>query len=453
MTLLKDSHGHAVSGANAASLALYEQATHQLRCLIDDPLATVDAALAASPDMTMAHVLRAWLYLLSTEPAARPVAQAICEDAASLPANDRERRHLHAAGCVATGRWRDGARALEDLSVVYPTDALALQAGHQTDFFTGDSRLLRDRIARALPHWHAGMPGHHALLGMHAFGLEETGDYAQAERVGRRAVETEPRDSWAWHAVAHVMEMRNQPAEGIAWLQPNAPRWSQGSFLAGHNWWHLALFHLEQEHFDEVLRVYDTSLGGLGSGLVLDLVDQSALLWRLSLRGVDVGGRWQPVADRWAAAGEAGQYAFNDLHAMAAYVGAGQHTRQQQVLEAQQHALLAGGDNVAFTAEVGGAATRALHAFGHGDMRTAADLLRSVRSRAHRFGGSHAQRDLLDLTLIESALRGDDPALAAALVAERTALRPASPMSAWLQARQAGVTSAAGAESPRPVAA
>lgn len=81
-------------------------------------------------------------------------------------------------------------------------------AAHQVDFMRGDSRMLRDRIARALPAWDAGRPGWHAMLGMYAFGLEECGQYVDAERHGREAVEIEPRDGWAWHAVARAGETR-----------------------------------------------------------------------------------------------------------------------------------------------------------------------------------------------------------------------------------------------------
>lgn len=107
---------------------------------------------------------------------------------------------------------------LEDLNAAWPRDALALQAGHQIDFFTGDSRMLRDRIARVLPAWSASQPGYHAVLGMYAFGLEECGDYQAAEDYGRRSVVLERRDGWGWHAVAHVLEMRNLADEGVAWL-------------------------------------------------------------------------------------------------------------------------------------------------------------------------------------------------------------------------------------------
>ncbi len=437
MNVLIDTLGHPVSGATAAAIDQYERAAHELRCLIGDPLAAVDRALAGAPGMSIAHTLRAWLHLLGTEASALAIAGEAAQAAACHAGTDRERLHAQAARLVASGRGRDRARLLEDLSAAWPLDALALQAGHQVDFFTGDSRMLRDRIARVLPHWNDAMPGHHAVLGMHAFSLEETGDHAQAERSGRRAIELQPRDTWAWHAVAHVHEMRNAPKDGIAWLEPNAAHWSRDSFFAVHNWWHLALFKLEQDRHDEVLAMYDESIGGPGSGVVLDMIDQSALLWRLALRGVDVGDRWQPLAERWAPHVAAGNYAFNDLHAMMAFASAGRSELAAQLRETQRAAIAGGGDNRAFTAEVGEAATRAVQAFVVGDHADAVALLRTVRSYAHRFGGSHAQRDLLDLTLVEAALRSGDRPLAAALASERAAMRPASPLARRFVSRAA----------------
>ncbi|HET7525670.1 MAG TPA: tetratricopeptide repeat protein, partial [Burkholderiaceae bacterium] len=312
---------------------------------------------------------------------------------------------------------------LEDVSIGYPYDALALQVGHQIDFFRGDSRMLRDRIARALPAWHKSIPGYHAVLGMHAFGLEETGDYARAEALGRRAVEHEARDGWAWHAVAHVMEMQHRRRDGVAWLGSHSATWSEGSFFAIHNWWHLALFHLGLDEIDAVLELVDQRVLGTESAVVLDMIDGSAMLWRLHLRGVDVGNRWQSLAQRWTAVADAGNYAFNDLHAMMAFVGAGRHDDAARLLATQQRAALAmGGDNVQFLREVGYDATRAIHAFGAGRHGEAVRLLRPLRSHAHRFGGSHAQRDLIDLTLIESAARDGQRLLADALRRERVSL-------------------------------
>jgi len=302
--------------------------------------------------------------------------------------------------------------------------------------------MLRDRIARAMPMWSADVPGYHAVLGMQAFGLEESGDYAAAERAGRRAVEIEFRDAWAQHAVAHVMEMQCRPREGIAWMQKNAEGWSRDSFFAVHNWWHVALYHLELGEIDEAVALFDGPVYGSRSRVILDMVDASAMLWRLQLRGIDVGDRWQPLVEAWELV-DAGKYAFNDVHAVLAFVGAGRPDLVQRVIEAQDAAMAAIGDNATFTREVGRPVVLALKAFGKGCYAECVRLLRPVRNSAHRFGGSHAQRDLLDLTLIEAALRDGQPGLASALAAERAAVRPLSPLAKLFLVRAAELEPAA----------
>ena len=416
---MKDRMGYEISGATGDSLNMLEHGLHELRCYIGDPVATVEKALAASPALVMGHALKAYLYLLGTEPAGLPVARSAHEAAQLFPANDRERRHLEAIRHVIEGRWRAAGLVLEDLSIDYPRDGLALQVGHLIDFFTGDSRMLRDRIARALPSWDKGMPGYHAMLGLHAFGLEETGDYARAEREGRLSVELEPRDGWGQHAVAHVMEMQNRRREGIAWMRNNREAWSRDSSFAVHNWWHLALFHLGLDEIDEVLPLFDGPIHGKTSTLALEMIDASALLWRLHLRGVDVGDRFQKLADNWAPLATARNYAFNDMHAMMAFVGANRMESADVVLEAQRAAIHDAGDNAAFTNEVGHPATLAIRAFGKGNYSETVRLLRPIRNYAHRFGGSHAQRDLIDLTIIEAAARSGQERLAEALRLER----------------------------------
>jgi hypothetical protein len=420
---MQDAVGYTLSGANSRGLEALEQAMHELRCYIGDPVATVQRALEASPTLVMGHVLKGYLHLMGTEPGGLPVAAAALADARALPATDRERRHIQAISELVQDHWRAAGAVLEDLSIEHPRDALALQAGHQIDFFTGDSRMLRDRIARALPAWSRSMPGYHALLGMHAFGLEETGEYARAEAQGRASVELEPRDGWGQHAVAHVMEMQGRRRDGIAWMRANPEAWSSESFLAVHNWWHVALFHLGLGEVEEVLALFDRQIYATGSTIVLEMIDASAMLWRLHLRGIDVGNRWEAVADGWAPIASAGNYAFNDMHAMMAFIGAERSRDAQAVLDAQRVAMEQPGDNAMFTREVGHPATLAIKAFGDGNYAETVRLLRPIRSHAHRFGGSHAQRDVLDLTLIEAAKRAGHKSLAAALETERASIR------------------------------
>ncbi|MER8825067.1 tetratricopeptide repeat protein [Mesorhizobium sp. M0938] len=436
---VRDAFGLTFSGATDTGFSSYSQAVRELQCFVCDPVGSVDRAIAVDPGFVMAHVFKGYLFGLATERDATAVARTCHEAAVQLAATTRERAHVAALGHLAAGRWHEAARILEDLAIEFPLDALALQTGHQIDFFTGNARMLRDRIGRALPSWQSGMPGYHAILGMQAFGLEEMGDYARAERLGRMAVDIEPRDGWAQHAVAHVMEMQSRQKDGILWMRANPEAWTQESLLQVHNWWHLALFHYDLGETDEVLALYDGPIYGERSTLALNMVDASAILWRLHLGGVDVGDRWAALAANWAKTG-GGNYAFNDAHATMAFVGAGQEAPLRTLLEAQREAMHGNDDNAVFTRDVGHPLTLAIKAFGDGNYAETVRLIRPIRAIAHRFGGSHAQRDVIDLTLIEAALRSGDHALTRALAAERALARPDSPLSALLSRRAADLS-------------
>jgi hypothetical protein len=438
-----DQHGHPLEGASPAAREHYERATGLFRLYSGDPLAAAEAAIADSPGFAMAHLLKAWLNLLGTEPAGIAVARDAHEAAAPHCRGSREKGHLAAIGHLVEGRWHAASQAILRVATDHPRDLLALQVGHQIDFFTGNARLLRDRIARALVEWKPEMPGYHALLGMYAFGLEEMGDYGHAEVTGRRAVELEPRDGWAQHAVAHVLEMQGRTGEGISWMRANPDAWSRDSFLAVHNWWHLALYHLDRGETDEVLRLFDGPIFGARSTVAMDLLDASALLWRLHLRSMAVGDRWKGVADNWQAFASAGNYAFNDAHAVMAFIGAGRPDGIDEVMEAQDRAMAGPGDNARFTREVGRPVVLGLKAFAEGNHAGCIGALQPVIPIANRFGGSHAQRDLLDLTVMEAALRLPDPALARAISAERRSMKPDSPHARSLFERARSLPAAA----------
>jgi hypothetical protein len=90
------------------------------------------------------------------------------------------------------------------------------------------------------------------------------------------------------------------------------------------------------------------------------------------------------------------------------------------------------------TREVGLPACQAIDAFGRGQYDRVVELLRPVRIVANRFGGSHAQRDVLEWTMIEAALRGGHVGFAEAIANERVARKPHSPMAGWFYARATG---------------
>ncbi|TDG26840.1 tetratricopeptide repeat protein [Paracraurococcus ruber] len=388
----------------------------------------------------MARLFKAWLFALTTEPKATAAARALLIEAIALPLRARETGHAEALSQVLAGNWSAGGLALERHSLLFPHDLPALQAGHLIDFFSANARALRDRIARALPHWR-GMPGRSLVLGMYAFGLEESGDHARAEAVGQEAVEADPRDCWAHHAVAHVMEMQGRPAEGLAWMAGREPHWAgKENFFRVHNWWHRALCHIELGDTAAALALYDGPVRGGRSAVAVDLVDASALLWRLDLLGVDVGARWDELSVAWDQQADGRLYAFNDWHAAMAHFGAGRLDAVERLLAAARRAE--GSEAARWMHETGLPLIEGFAAFRRSDYAAAVEHLFGARQIANAFGGSHAQRDVIDWTLTEAAIRGCLAETAEALAQERLALRPHSPVNHRFLERAGGLTPA-----------
>jgi tetratricopeptide (TPR) repeat protein len=437
--MLSDIRGVSLSTNQKASLEGYGRAAELTVSYFVDPLAVIDQALAEDPDFVMGHCLKAGLSVMSTEKAARPMlADSIAQlERLSGRANALERGHLRAARAWLAGDFAGSVRLYGDLLLDEPRDLLALQVAHIGDFLLGESQMLRDRVAQVLPHWSRDTPGYGYVLGMHAFGLEETGQYARAEEVGQRALEHNRRDPWAVHALAHVMEMTGRTDEGIRFLGERSPDWAPDNGFAFHNWWHLALFHLEVGDQERALAVYDEHIRPRSSKIAYENVDASALLWRLQLRGADVGERWAALAADWAEAGEEGHYAFNDVHAIAAFVNAERPNDAARTLTAMERALHQPGTNAMMTRDVGLPLARALVAFSRAQYDDCLQLLLPIRTIVHRFGGSHAQRDLVHLTLVEAALRARRFSLARALTAERLDRKPESPFNRQLASRSA----------------
>ena len=317
----------------------------------------------------------------------------------------------------------------------YPRDLLALQVAHVGDFYLGQQRLLKDRVAHALPHFDASTPGYGYALGMLAFGLEENNLFDMAEATGRRALELQPRDPWAVHAVTHVFEMTGRTQGGIDWLTSRLPDWSEGNGFAFHNFWHLSLFQLEGGNVTDVLASFDERIWPKPSAVALEMVDASALLFRLYLRGVDLGARAKSVADAWSDTMYRGYYAFNDVHAVMAFVADGRLPDARAILLELERRTGDDGTNAIMSRDVGLPLARALVAFAEARYDEAIEALLPVRLVAHRFGGSNAQRDVIDQTLVEAAIRAKKTALAHALIAERRLLRPESPWARALELR------------------
>jgi hypothetical protein len=431
---MDDQRGQRVSTASAAALEAYERGLWHLVGFYGDPVAALDATIAADPGWALARIAKADFLLSLTEPALVPQARALLDEAAarSGSANERERAHLAAAQSAAAGRFREAGERWDRIALDHPRDLLAITFGHLFDFYRGDARSLRGRIARVLPQWERSDRLQPYLLGMHAFGLEESNLYPQAEAAGREALASNPSDPWAIHAVAHVMEMQGRHEEGIAWLAGRESDWAVDNGLSVHLWWHRALFHLETLDTAGALALYDAHIAPPVAVVNLQWLDAAAMLWRLHLLGVDTAPRFAALAAAWAdPVGHAGWYAFNDVHALLACAGSGDLARAQALIDAARGRAAGDGDNTAMARDVALPLMEGLLAFVRGDAAAAIERLYPLRGLAHRFGGSHAQRDLIDQTLLAAAARrGADRAVGRALLNERTLAKPRTPLTA-----------------------
>ncbi|MFH8487285.1 tetratricopeptide repeat protein [Streptomyces longisporoflavus] len=438
-----DRHAHVLSGTGDEAARHYERALDALLFFRGEVADEAQAMVAASPDSAMAHVFGAYLGLLGTEEKeAAEARQSFSTFRRSLDLaglSPREKMHTAAAEAWLDGDMLRAGEILGEVSSEFPRDALALAVGHQIDFFTGDAQRLRDRIGGALSAWDDDDPHFGPLLGMYAFGLEEAGHYGRAEEVGLRAVERHPRDVWGIHAVVHTYEMRGLFGDGIRYLDARTPDWAEGNYLSVHNAWHYALYALEAGSVERVLGVYDNTLHNEQSQAVaMELLDASALLWRLLLADIEVETRWAELAGAWAGRQDGAHYAFNDVHAVMAYAGAGRLSDAERLVKHREQWLDRSSpavSNHAMTREIGIPVCRALIAYRQQQYGRVVELLAPIRYRLNSFGGSHAQRDAIQRTLVEAAIRSGRHDLARTLLSERINLRPICPYNWRARAR------------------
>lgn len=436
MAMLRDSLGLVTSTVDPRSLERFEHALASLFRADGEALPTIEAALSRDPAFALGHCLRAGALVLSgADASTEALAASVAAIEGNATANARERRHATAARHWLDGNARRAARLYGKLLDDYPRDRLALLVAHGLDFRLGRRDMLRDRIARVLPHWSPGDREYGYVIGMHAFGLEETGQYDRALAAARRSLELAPDNAAAVHVIAHVFEMTGAPEQGIDWLRDTQAIWAGNAGYRVHLAWHLALFQLDANAVGDALATYDGLIAPQLNGGNGGLVDASALLWRLQLHGAGSQWRWREVTRLWMRRRTIGSRAFDLVHAVMALAGSKQHARARELAKRlKSDSLLrarSGSDELALA----GPLAAAIIAFGRGDYDGAVESISAIRVAADRCGGSVAQCDLIHLTLLEAALRGHRARLARQLAAERSARKPASRLNRWLKSR------------------
>jgi len=315
---------------------------------------------------------------------------------------------------------------IEAVLRTHPHDALAMKLSQAIRFMMGDLRGMRTSVERVLPAYGEDHPAHGYTLGCHAFTLEETGEYRQAEVTGRRSLDYASNDAWGLHAVAHVYDMTGRAKEGATWLYGHETVWMHCNNFGYHVWWHLALLHLDMGEYDEVLALYDTKIRADKTDDYRDISNGASLLMRLELEGVDVGERWAELAEKSAGRVDDGCLVFADMHYLLALL---RHDDAEAattlIAHLHQNATTGDTDMAAVARNPGIAACNGLEAFCKGNFDTAFKDLAQARNAMQAIGGSHAQRDVFERMTIEAAIRAGHLREARIMLDERSRLRSA----------------------------
>ncbi len=395
----------------------------------------VKRMLGADPGFVMGQCFKGYLFNLFGTNAVRPKIEEslAAAEAGRGRVTDREAAHVDALGAWSRGDLASACAVWDGILREHPHDLLALRLQHHNAFWMGRAQDLRDGVARVIDRWDESVPGYGSVQGMYAFGLEECGEYGRAEEFGRRAVEANPDDLWAIHAVAHILEMQGRLREGMDWLDYPADAWEDRNPFKGHLWWHLAMYAVDAGDHDAALALFDRSIEPEAWDFYLDVQNGASMLLRLELLGVDVGDRWKPLADAMEAHVDDHVLAFTDTHAMMALAADGRFDAAGKLL-ASLRAFAGTPDS--FAAATMEPTTipvcQSLLDFARGDHGAVVDGLLPLRYDLAPIGGSHAQRDVFAQVLIESAIRSGHLPLARALLAERVAGKPNS-RGSWIK--------------------
>ncbi len=415
-----DSRGHPISSESDEAVAAVNSAIQHLVGRRAAFTPSINEAKTYDPECVMAQVLSGLMACgLRKEGGLAAAREAYAIASAQRPrVTPRERLYIDV---LEASIARDAVRVVQGLEAVldtHPTDLLASVMVQGELFWTGEMQRSEAISARCDAHWSSDVDGHADWLALRAFDLEEIGQLDAAERCGRQCVEQDPDNLWGAHAVAHVLEMRGDSAGGIRWLDQLKQGWDAGGPMKFHLWWHRALCHIEEGEHDAALDIHDQWLRNAQQPIqqalpdfYLDVQNGASNLVRLELQGVDPGERWHALGDAVEPSWDDLSNPFTTLHVAMVLAATEQWDRFGELLRAV--ILYARSEQSVLSDAYRDAPSviRAIGAHRAGDYQQVVDQAADLRQAFWRFGGSHAQRDVLFQILFDAARRCKDDAL------------------------------------------
>jgi hypothetical protein len=356
------------------------------------------------PESCLANVYAGMLWMLLEAPSAGAGARrylAAAQRAAPL-ASQREQLNVAILRAWVEDDLALSIRLCDQVADEFPRDLTILKIHQYFEFNRGNSPGMLRAALKVLPA-NSDIPYAH---GMAAFAYEECHLLEQAQDAAQTALAMRRKEPWAQHALAHVLLTRGRIDEGAAFLEDMSDTWvALNSFMITHIWWHLALFYLSQGNDLKALELYDRHCWGVAKDYSQDQMGAISLLARFEIAGMDVGERWQDLADHLTARVHDTVQPFLTLQYLYGLARAGRPEAQELLESVRAFAQRAPEFSRNVWQEVALPGCEGVYAYTQGDYERAWQRLGSVMPRLIEVGGSHAQRDLFEQILQDAALK------------------------------------------------
>ncbi len=417
---LEDRYGLALSTAVAAARDAYLEGVGLLLTVYPGAAAAFDRAIAADPKFALAHVGKARALQLAGNLLAMreslAAAQSLGEGVSA-----REQSHIDVFRFLFAGQAVAALAAIRAHVENWPRDALVLSLAANQGGLIGMSGLpgreqgLVDFLGPLAAHYGEDwwFEAHYGMA------LSEIGRHDEARPRIERSLARNKRNAYAAHAFAHLCYETGERDGGIAFMRDWLPLYDRGGGLFGHLNWHLGLFELHAGHLDAGLRLYNDAFSADDhrGAVHQKLSDSSSFLWRSELAGHPRdAARWAKLVDYAREKIPRPGFSLADWHVALALAASGDDTALEDWVRAIEALVEAGRYPSGATIP---AVARAFAAFQRGDHAAAIDLIVPMLPERERMGGSRAQVDLVEATLLRAYLNAGRVAEAERLLAAR----------------------------------
>jgi hypothetical protein len=393
----------------------------------------LDLAIEADPDFALAHSARSRLHVLYAEMPAAQEKAALARQLVERSGTAREKSHVEILALTTQGQSAKALQLALDHLENWPRDAaiLVLPLGAYGLYaFSGMAD--HDSARVDLCERHAKHYGDDWwFLTYLGWSYTENGDVTKGRGITERALGIRRENAHGLHALAHAMFEDGSTDDAEALIADWLPTYHRSGLMHCHVTWHQALLALEQGDADKASAIYFEHIQPSVNQAppVSVMADGASLLWRLQTAGHAVPD--QPRRElaeyaerRFPRAGNA----FVDVHmAMLAAMTGNETALEQRLSDLDtRHAdgkLPAG----VVVPEIG----RAARAFAAQKFGDCAKILEPVAAEVVRIGGSHAQREMIEDTLLIALMKSGEAARARDLLDRRLHRRPSPRDARW----------------------